>query len=303
MPINLEYATHLATNLTKEVFSTELSDIQLIDSRGQVNQVYEVTAGHYKAVLRIHDHTEHARYQKEQWCIEATRSIGVSTPAILHVGRDEHYAYMFLEFISGANGRAISDTNDTWYALGHTLRLIHGIPVAGFGDSLAAITAGSSTQWQRYVEANIQALTSKTLTEQLGMSSEQATKLQELLKSLLTKHFSFGLNHGDYSLANTITHDGIPYVIDWGSAQAHIVPHHDLAVILEESLAEDSEKYYALLSGYQMVRQDHETIKGEIKTLQLLDALDKVRWAMDRAPHRLGHHLGRFKRFVEQSGL
>ncbi len=300
MPTTLEQAKEIAAELVRAQFHTELSDVRLIEGRGEVNQVYEVTADQHRAVLRLNEPAELGRYQKEQWCSVAAHKCGVPTPEVICVGSNEACAYMLLEFVHGSNGDAIADSNDTWYALGKNLRLIHSTPVAGFGDNLEAITSGSSVDWQQYVDGNIKALTDNSFIESIDLTKEQAIALQDLLTNLLAKKFSFGLNHGDYSLANTIlTDDGVPYAIDWGSAEAHIVPHYDLAVIIEESLDEDSEKYAALLSGYGMIRQDYEVIREEIKSLQLLDALDKVRWAIDRAPDRTGHHMERLKTFLK----
>lgn len=303
MTADQEHVKQLATRLVKRYLGAELSGIELIEGRGQVNQVYTVSTSQHKAILRVNDRDELRRYQKEQWCMDSALSVGVVVPGVSCVGIDERYAYMLLEFIPGTNGEAIADTNDTWYALGKNLRLIHSIPVAGFGDTLEAITSGNTTQWQRYITDNVHALTNKSLTGELGLTENQVNGLRNLLDDLLAKEFAFGLNHGDYSLANTIMSEGIPYVIDWGSAQAHIVPHHDLAVILEESLEEDSQRYASLLSGYQMMRQDYETIRDEIKILQLLDAIDKVRWALDKAPQRVKHHHNRFNKFMERARL
>ena len=136
------------------------------------------------------------------------------------------------------------------------------------------------------------------------LTSALADKLISIFKELLNKDFKFGLNHGDYSLANIIiSSDGTPNIIDWGSAQAHIVPHHDLAVIIEESLSENDEKYDSLLSGYRTIRQDYEAIKEEIRVLQLLDALDKLRWAIDNSPNWIEHYNLRLMKFVKKAKL
>jgi aminoglycoside phosphotransferase (APT) family kinase protein len=300
----LEAVKQIAAKLTKQQFNAQLSDVSLIEGHGEVNRVYEVGTGRHQAILRLNDSTELERYRKERWCINAARKHGVPTPEVFCIGKDKNIdcAYMLLECIHGTTGEAIVDTNDTWYALGKNLRLIHSIPVRGFGDSLEAITSGNSKQWRQYLESNVQALASNVFIEKIGLTKATALRLQSMINSLSVKRFSFGLNHGDYSLANIIVSDqGIPHVIDWGSAQAHIVPHHDLAVILEESLDEDSEKYASLLSGYGVVWQAYETIRHEIKILQLLDALDKVRWAMDRARSRLDYHMERLNTFVGRS--
>lgn len=305
MPYSYEHAKEVAGSLAESYINASLSNLRLIEGRGEVNQVYEIVAGRQKAVLRINDHAEYARYEKEQWCISAARAKGVPTPNVFCIGRDDECSYMLLEFVEGDNGPEINDTNDTWYALGKYLHLIHDIPVKGFGDNLMDITTSSSVQWKTYVQDNIRSLGSdSTFIDKELLTRAQAAKVQELFRNQQSKSFNFGLNHGDYSLANVMLNNvGVPNIIDWGSAQAHIVPHHDLAIILEESLDEDSDKYAALLSGYGMIRKDYVTIKSEIQVLQLLDVVDKIRWARDQSPQRLKYHVERLAKFVEKAEI
>lgn len=96
------------------------------------------------------------------------------------------------------------------------------------------------------------------------------------------------LSHGDLSLANTIMCDNEAYLIDWGSAAGHIVPHYDLGVILTDSVSEDSKEFEQVLEGYELSREDFNKIKEEIKSLMLLIATDKVRWSLERSPDSLG---------------
>ena len=302
MSISQEHISQIASALAEDYLGAPMTDIRLIQGKGEVNQVYEIITHVNKAVLRVNDYAEFERFKKEEWCIKKSRANSIATPNILHVGHDEEYSYSLIEFISGENGQAIKDNSDTWYVLGKILHQIHSIPVSGFGDNLSDITNGNKARWYTYVEDNIRALESGILIEKELLTSTQANKLISLFKDLLNKDFEFGLNHGDYSLANIIIpNDGAPNIIDWGSAQAHIVPHHDLAVIIEESLDEEDEKYASLLSGYGTIRQDYEAIKEEIQVLQLLDALDKVRWAMDNAPNWIEHHKLRLMKFVKKA--
>lgn len=304
MPISHEHISKVASTLAKDYLGSPLTDLWLIQGKGEVNQVYKVATTTNTAILRVNDYAEFKRFKKEEWCIKSARASNIPTPNLLHVGRDDECSYSLLEFIPGDNGQSINDTNDTWYVLGNYLRQIHNIPVIGFGDTLSDITEGSKTQWHKYVEDNISALQSKIINLDEILTNTQNAKLQDLFKNLLNKDFAFGLNHGDYSLANIIiSSDGVPNIIDWGSSQAHIVPHHDLAVIIEESLSEKGEKYVALLSGYGTIRKDYEVIKEEIRVLQLLDAFDKVRWALDKAPNWIKHHKKRLAKFVQNAAL
>lgn len=66
-----------------------------------------------------------------------------------------------------------------------------------------------------------------------------------------------------------------------------MVPHHDFAVILEDSLDRDGPEFAALLGGYGMAFAEFQEIEREIMAVWLLRAVDKVRWAQDRAPAAL----------------
>jgi len=304
MSNNQKHINEIASTIAMDKLGAPLTEIRLIQGRGEVNQAYEIITSLNKAILRVNDYAEFERFKKEEWCIKQAQTNSIPTPKCLFVGSDKECSYSLIEYISGDNGQVIKDTNDTWYVLGKLLHQIHSIPVSGFGDNLSDITDGNKAQWHIYIKDNIRALKSGILFEKELLTSTQVNKLISLFKDLLNKDFEFGLNHGDYSLANIIiSNDGTHNIIDWGSAQAHVVPHHDLAVIMEESLSEKDEKYSALLSGYGTIRQDYEDIKEEIRVLQLLDAFDKLRWAMDNAPNWIEHHSLRLMKFVKKAEL
>jgi aminoglycoside phosphotransferase (APT) family kinase protein len=291
----------LATMITALHLSKSLSDIQHITGKGEVNQVYVLTISDgQKVVLRFNEKIEFERFKKEQWCIETMTSRGIPGPSVLVVDTENNYVYMLLEYIEGKNGDAIASSSELWQTLGRYLRLIHRIPTDGFGENIEDIRGDDSSQWQEYLSYNIDSLTNNDkLIKMKVFDPATSERVKQIFKDLSTQQFSFGLNHGDYSLANVIVdNQSKPHIIDWGSAQAHVVPHHDLGIILSESLDESSEEFVALLVGYGMAKVDFNNIKSEIISLQLLEAVDKLRWAVDKAPHRIEYHSQQVKKFL-----
>ena len=282
----------LASALTDQAGLGKLQSITPVIGQGQVNQVFIVETDQSKVVLRLNDITEYDRFIKEQWCADITASEGVPGASVLKVGRHDNHAYTFVEYIEGSNGKSIQPTTQLWGKLGAQLRLIHNVETDGFGEQLSDITNGRQQQWNDYLAYNISSLTDTDKLVEIGVLDTGSSKsLKTVFEKLASTEFVFGLNHGDYSLANVIVDKGSqPHIIDWGSAQAHVVPHHDLGVILDEGLHERSEEFAALLSGYGMNRDQFNVIRSDIRALQLLEAVDKLRWALDKSPDRIDHH-------------
>jgi aminoglycoside phosphotransferase (APT) family kinase protein len=291
----------LANKLAIKHIGGPLKAIEPIVGGGEVNKVYIIKSDTCSAVLRVHSAGEFERFQKESWCIEQSIAVGVSGAKVYEVNKTRDYAYMLIEFIAGSNGNKIVASPELWEELGKYLKLIHKIPVKGFGEKLDDIIGGNKEQWNKYLQYNVESLNDEDKLIRSGMlDNSTSIKLKAIFLRLFSKDFAFGLNHGDYSLANAIVDEqSVIHVIDWGSAQAHIVPHHDLGVILEESLDEDSEEFNALINGYGMRRNDFGAIRSEIADLMLLEAVDKLRWALDKAPEWVESHKKRLIKLLQ----
>ena len=93
-------------------------------------------------------------------------------------------------------------------------------------------------------------------------------------------------------------------VIDWGCAHGHLVPHYDLGVILAESLVEHGPEFVALLDGYGLDPTSFSReARADVFNLQALEAVDKVRWALDRNPTRLPALSGRMVAALRAAGI
>jgi hypothetical protein len=75
-------------------------------------------------------------------------------------------------------------------------------------------------------------------------------------------------------------------LLDWGSAEAHLVPHYDLLEILRR-LHPGDERFQAFLVGYGLDKGEFAALLPEVRSLALLKALDLTRWAIERCPLRV----------------
>ena len=74
---------------------------------------------------------------KEKWCIEQAAAIGIPGPEVLTIGVIDETAYMIQAFVEGDNGADSTVLKtDVWRQLGKYAKLIHSIPVKGYGENL-----------------------------------------------------------------------------------------------------------------------------------------------------------------------
>jgi len=268
---------------------------------GKVNQTFIINTATHQLVIRLNTAGELPRFYKEQWCIEKATERGVKSSQVLDIGSFGNHAYMLMPFIAGKRAdQQEGDTPGIWHTLGSYAQKIHTIGSHGFGEKLEDIQHGNLKAWRQYLAYNITSLGDNDQLIQKGiLTTEQSKKLKKYFEELQQKKLQFGLSHGDMSLLNTIVAaDGV-YLIDWGSAESHVVPHYDLGVILADSLHESSEEFNAVLAGYGLSRAEYDKIKDEIKSLMLLIAVDKIRWAIDRKPSALQTAVSHFNKIYK----
>ena len=108
----------------------------------------------------------------------------------------------------------------------------------------------------------------------------------------------FGLCHADLSLRNALVDEGdTPWLIDWGSAAVHVVPHYDINEILHGSRPAP-DVLAALLDGYGLSRTEYEAMTPDLLALSALRQVDTLRWAIDRKPDMIGEMIARAKAAV-----
>jgi len=211
---------------------------------------------------------------------------------------------MLQTYVVGENGAdRPSNTTRIWRALGHYARIIHGVATDGFGDVLSPDQPGIFTDtWSRFLSYNIDSLTSADPLLRLGvMTPAQVQEIGRLFRELRDKPFRFALNHGDLALRNTlINRSGTITLLDWGCAEAHVVPHFDLIEIRRSSLAPNTSGFAAFLDGYGLSLSEYRMMLPDLDSLALLRAFDKLRWALDRKPERVPAFVRTARQAVQQ---
>jgi aminoglycoside phosphotransferase len=264
-------------------------EVTPIIGRGSVNKVFVVGSGGDKVVVRMSARTDAPdEYAKEAWCIERAAALGVPIATILAVGRCDGHAYIIQSYVAGDEGRdSRVPEQHIWRELGKHAKLIHSVEVSGFGLKLSDMTQGDGrASWLRYLQYNIESLTEDDQLIELSVVTKSQSKIvKAIFASLKTREFVFGLNHGDISLRNTIVDaHGVVNLLDWGSAEASIVPHHDLIQMLKTNMLEndpDHDALRAFLDGYGISQTEFKRMMPELESLLLLRAFDKLRWAID----------------------
>ena len=274
--------------------------------QGSNNKNFLVETANVRAVVKLsHEHGRHRAlqdYQKEKWCIEQSSALGVPGPSVLSVGEAGGNAFMIETFVEGVNGKAIEgDRTAIWRKLGEYARLTHSIKVTGWGeDFFDDRPGGQRASWLRFLTYNIESLTDDDPLINLGVLSRELLPVaRRLLEELGDKTFQFGLNHGDLALWNTLVEpSGKINLLDWGSAEAHIIPHFDLLYVIRQNLRDGTptiEDMAAFRQGYGLSSDEHERLKPELDRLFLLIRFDKLRWAIDRNPSRIEEYVERAK--------
>ena len=289
----------LAAAIAAGLFGGPAARTTHVAGKGTVNQVFVVESPGRKVVVRLSDRAEAGdEYAKEAWCIERAAALGIPVPEVLGAGRRGRHAYMVESFAAGDEGRDAPPARaDIWRALGGYAKLIHSVAVPGLGLELSEILEGDAREsWSRHLEYNVESLNGDDPLLQLKVVTRAESRaVREVFADLRGREFDFGLNHGDLSLRNTVVGaDGRVTLLDWGSAEAAAVPHHDLIQILKESMTEGdpgADDFRAFLDGHGISPAELERMMPELEALLTLRAFDKLRWALDRRVEDLGDYV------------
>jgi aminoglycoside phosphotransferase (APT) family kinase protein len=279
--------------LVSRISSQFLADQQLrvvpLLRRGSVNKVFIVEATDTKVVVRLRNDSESVdEYTKEAWCINKVGERNVPVARVLDVGVIEDQPYIVQTYIEGDEGRdTLFPRSHIWRELGKYARVIHSIQVAGFGLKHSDLTQGDSrASWLEYVNYNIESLNDNDeLLKLKVVTKQQSRTIKAIFEQLKEPSFDFGLNHSDLSLKNVIVdQSGKVNLLDWGSAEASIVPHHDVIQMLKMNMLEndpDDDDIQSFLEGYGISQPEFAQMLPTLESLLLLRAFDKLRWAID----------------------
>ena len=222
-------------------------------------------------------------YAKEAWASAAARRHGVQTPAILAHGAIEGRMFQIQEGIEGRAPRP-DEALGVWRVLGEMARRCHAIAVEGWGFRLR--TDGVFAEnWQAHLSYNITSLTPDDVLIARGTIDRAISRrLRGAFEHLAAQDFRFGLCHGDMALSNTLIDGaGTVWLLDWGSAAAHVVPHYEINEI-RRGPAPGREALGAFLDGYGMAPAAHAALGRERRALAALREIDTLRWALEHDP-------------------
>jgi tRNA A-37 threonylcarbamoyl transferase component Bud32 len=279
-------------SLVQEQLGVEVQTVESVVGNGSVNSIFVVRSAVGVFVVRLNNRTSLPQYRKEAWCIDQAKMVGVPGPDVLAVGEVDKHAYMLQSFVSGEHGTEAADHRGLWHTLGDYAHRTHAIPVSGWGEAMngPGVFDGS---WEMHLDYNIEALSpSDALLRRGIIDARLSDALRERFLWLRRCELRFGLCHGDLALRNVVVDGSRVSLLDWGSAEAHVVPHFDLLEVLKSSfeLQANDPDFQSFLSGYGIADSDFAAIRDELDALLLLRAVDKLRWAFDRSPSRVDHY-------------
>lgn len=300
-------AERIACNFLLEQVKTSYQII----GKGIINQIVVVETESHKVVVRMNEKDTFPSFIKEKWCIEQAALVGVPGPEVLSIGIVDDTAYMIQAFIEGDNGvDSTVPKSYVWRKLGEYAKRIRSIQVKGYGGDLidpvhgefqSPSHAGSDGSWQGYVQYNINCLTEHDRLIELGVITQmESQRVRKLFEHLKSQPFSFGLNHGDISLKNTIVNRANQVILlDW-NAEVSVVPHATVAQLMQHQILglEESasvEEFQAFMDGYGISENDH----SDIRNFLLIRAFDNLRWAIDQSPDLIESYAAFAKQVVD----
>lgn len=287
-------------NTISQVLGKDIVKITPIIGKGDVNRVYIAKQSKQKVIVRINDAVDFPRFEKEAWCLREASNKGITSPILIEMGLKEDMAFMVLNFVPGLNGKAIIENKElVWKTIGYYAKQIHSIKTTRFGERMVA-PGEFDDSWARFLDYNISSLSPGDKLRKLGvLTREQSEEIKKMFISLQSKRFNFGVIHGDLSLENVIVEGDTVTLIDWGVAQSTIIPHIEIVDLLQNVLSDTDPAFESFLKGYGMPRAEYESMKVDIETLTLLQAIDKLRWAIDRKPDKIEKISERVKLLVQ----
>ena len=291
----------------RKIAEQELKDVIIdileIVGLGVVNNVYDVRSKKNNYIFRYNESsTKKVEFIKEQWCLGLMRELGVLSPKVSKVIFGEEDVCMIQEKINGISGeRCNPDQRQIiWKNLGAYAQKFHQIERI---ENEEVVESEFHNSWKARLTYNIKELsTDDSLLEKDFLSSEEHIQAREVLDNLVEKDFKEGLVHGDLSLRNVIWQNGDVYLLDWGTAEINVVPHHEFGLLLMSNELTERE-FQLFLESYGISKSDYSGIADDIRALNLLHRLDKYRWAEEYDDTNLEDYAKKIKTALNQKLL
>jgi Ser/Thr protein kinase RdoA (MazF antagonist) len=272
-------------------------------TEGQTNHVF----GTPEAVIRFARDplrgtvTDVDEFVREAWCALAAEAAGVVTPRVLAVGQ-----FRTQESGSGAAGEAPLSvpyqvqerrqgqhpdeaTPRLWERLGELAAALAKVGLDDAPEQLfTRFGRDLPTAWTQHVHHNLAALGDDDPLFELGVyRASDLEWLTDWVSSTNPVGQPHGLFHGDLNPGNVLVDpDGELVLLDWGSAATGPVPWGDLVHLHRGRFPHLAEDFAA---GFGI---GPDEVASCLPRLELLQALDLARWAIDRRPDLLDHYRG-----------
>lgn len=277
----MEVAAQIATGF----FGQRPTTLTELKGLGSVNRIFVAEQGGERVIVRLPLPDDKARaeafYAKEAWCLSQVSTLGIPSPHVLARGIHDSWAYQIQGFVEGTPGA--QDSTELWQHLGSYARRFHALSHDGFGEMLPDFFSGDGlARWHGFIDYNVASLTHDDRLLTLGVYADhEQAELHARFAALHSRSVRLGLCHGDLAPRNTLrTPEGTLILLDWGCAEAHLVPHYDLLQV-------PAAYRPAFCDGYGLSAEACGTILAELTDIALLKSFDLVRWAIDRCPARL----------------
>lgn len=258
---------------------------------GSVNHVFVLGTDPQRYVVRLPiDELRHDEFGVEQWCLKEAPKHGIPSPRVIARGDVSGTPYLVLVYVDGARCDEQCDL-EVWETLGRYGQLAHTIDYTAGPDQLfTRFGRDPDDAWRRHLHYNLEQLTETDHLIALGVyPSTKQQRIRAMVNELLTHNFVHGLRHGDLAPRNLLMSvDDGPVLLDWGQATVGPIPHGDLLAAMRSHLVEGQPTAEELDVFSLALGTPLREIRDVLEHLLVVDALDRVRWALDNRPDRLG---------------
>jgi len=279
-------------NCLENYFENKVS-LTLLDSQGEVSQVFQVNSQNQKFILKVNSLEFADLFFKESLCLGACVELGINVPRVFLLTNTENYSLMMMEFIEGENCFGVEDKEfraKIFHQLGkwgREVNKISDIKTINVADLKKPMRA-YDWFYDDYINFEINITSSEN--DYLKLTNDERERILKSLTLLNNTDFEFVVCHGDLSLKNCIYNRNTNKLVllDFGSSECQPKYYFEMALKwlelnYEKSITENDFLNFAegmIGEEYQKSLQENTRI---IEAYALVYALDKYRWAHDRS--------------------
>ena len=274
-----------------------------ITGLGAVNHVFVVESDDDPCVIRFNrDPLDRDDFAKEEFCLRFARSLPIPSPEVVARGSIDGIPFLVQSFVSGISGE-FARSPELWRQLGRYAATLadQTVPDDAPDALFPRFGRDPAENWRLHLQYNLDELTATDRLIELGAYDvSHQDRIREVFEGLSCLPFLFGLNHGDIVPKNTILQpDGALVLLDWGSSSVGLTPHN--AFMRLKNPAPGEAPFSKVEIGWfsEGCGVDPTEFEPELLGVELLGAIDLVRWAVDHRPDRLGETVAKARSQLE----